>query len=75
MAVRQPQKQKKRFDKRKKNRERHFLEGYNCSRCKHFRSIKRGCPLDSCVYEYEKLGVAANTKAKRKREPTQCVFM
>jgi len=75
MTTRQPQRQKKRFNKRKKIWDRHFLEGYNCPRCKHFRGIKRGCPLDSCVYEDEKLGVAANTKTKRKLEPTQCVFM
>ena len=68
MTTRRPQKQKKQSDKQVKKRERDFLEGYDCLRCKHFKGKKRGCTMDFCCFEDEKLNAIINNKIKRKRD-------
>ena len=48
----------------------YYIEDCNCSACKYFQGQKRGCKLDKCCCEYEKLDAIANGRIKRRRGST-----
>jgi hypothetical protein len=45
----------------------YYLEDTECRLCRHFRGKRRGCALDSCCCDDEKLDAVAKVRIKRKR--------
>jgi hypothetical protein len=45
----------------------YYLADCDCSLCRHFAGKKRGCKLDSCMCEEEKLEAVAKGRIERKR--------
>ena len=45
----------------------YFLEDCDCQYCKHYQGRKRGCKLDKCCCDEEKLEAIAAGRQKRKR--------
>ena len=48
----------------------YFLEDCECLYCKHYQGRKRGCKLDKCCCDDEKLEAIAADRIKRKRGST-----
>jgi len=46
---------------------RRFFNGNDCSLCRHYQGKRRGCKLDSCCREDEKLDAIAYERVKRKK--------
>ena len=45
----------------------YFMDDMECRWCKYFQGRKRGCKLDNCCCEDEKLEALAKGRIKRKR--------
>lgn len=45
----------------------YYLEDADCKHCLYYRGKKRGCKLDSCCCEDEKLDAISKGRIKRKR--------
>ena len=45
----------------------YYMEDMECCHCRHFQGKKRGCKLDKCCCEDEKLDAIANGRIKRKQ--------
>jgi hypothetical protein len=50
-----------------KIRNRNYFDSENCGVCKYFMGMKRGCKLDKCRFEDEKLDAIKHGKIKGKR--------
>ena len=49
----------------------YFLEDTECQWCLHYQGEKKGCTLDQCCCEAEKLDATANGRINRKRGSTK----
>jgi len=53
---------------RSTNRPGYFMEDIDCRDCRYYQGKKRGCKLDKCCCEDEKLESIASGRVKRKQE-------
>ena len=66
--------QQKRAHSRRSNRwEGYYLEDCECIYCKHYEGKKRGCPLEYCCCEDEKLDAIRHGRIKRKKGWDKCL--
>ena len=45
----------------------YYIEDMECRWCKYYQGKKRGCKLETCCFEDEKLDAIANKRIKRER--------